>query len=37
MKGNPAGTYSVHVNGPSCIIFRWLDSAAIDVDLQNYH
>ena len=37
LKGDRAGTYSVHVNGPWCITFRWRDSAAIDVNLEDYH
>jgi len=37
LKGDRAGTYSVHVSGPWCITFRWLNSAATDVDLKNYH
>lgn len=31
------GTYSVYVNGPWCITFRWDGLDAFDVDLENYH
>ena len=37
LKGERAGTYSIHVNGPWCITFGWSGSDAIDVDLENYH
>jgi toxin HigB-1 len=37
LKGDRAGTYAVHVNGPWCITFRWADGEAVDVDFENYH
>jgi len=37
LRGDRAGTYTVHVNGPWCITFQWGDGHATDVDLENYH
>ncbi|MBS0641506.1 MAG: type II toxin-antitoxin system RelE/ParE family toxin [Proteobacteria bacterium] len=37
LSGTRAGTFSIHVNGPWCITFRWDGTDAIDVDLENYH
>ncbi len=37
LTGGKAATYSIHVNGPWCITFRWQDGDATDVDLVNYH
>jgi toxin HigB-1 len=37
LKRDRARTYSVHVNGPWCITFRWHKSTAIEVDLEDYH
>ena len=37
LKGDRKDTYSVHVNGPWCITFRWDGQDAIDVNLENYH
>jgi proteic killer suppression protein len=37
LKGDRKDTYSVHVNGPWCITFRWDGQDAIDVDFENYH
>lgn len=36
LKGRPK-RYSIHVNGPFCITFEWLDGDAWRVDLENYH
>lgn len=36
LKGKPR-RYSVHVNGPWCITFQWIDSEAWRVDLEQYH
>ncbi len=36
LKGKPK-RYSVHVNGPWCITFEWVDGDAWRVDLENYH
>lgn len=27
--------YSVHINGPWCLTFGWLDKNAVDVNLEN--
>jgi addiction module HigA family antidote len=37
LSGARKGTYSVHINGPWCITFRWNGLDAVDVDLKNYH
>lgn len=37
LKGSRRGIWSIHVNGPFCITFRFLDGDAFDVDLENYH
>jgi len=37
LTGARKGTYSVHVNGPWCITFRWDGLDAVDVNLENYH
>ena len=29
--------YTVHVNGPWCIVFEFLDGDALAVDFKNYH
>ncbi|MEX2481393.1 MAG: type II toxin-antitoxin system RelE/ParE family toxin [Gammaproteobacteria bacterium] len=36
LRGRPK-RYSVHVNGPWCITFEWVDGDAVRVDLENYH
>lgn len=37
LRGDRAGFFSVHVNGPWCIVFGWQDGNAVEVDLENYH
>lgn len=37
LRGNRAGVYTVHVNGPWCITFEWDGTDAIRVDLEQYH
>ena len=37
LQGDRTGSYTIHINGPWCITFRWLDGNAVDVDLENYH
>ncbi len=37
LSGKRKGTYSIHVNGPWCLTFRWDGTDAVDVDLENYH
>ncbi len=29
--------YSIHINGPWCITFEWVDGKAMRVDLEQYH
>lgn len=29
--------YSIHVNGPWCITFEWVESEALRVDFEQYH
>lgn len=36
LKGKPK-RYSLHVNGPWCITFEWIDGEAFRVDLEQYH
>ena len=36
LNGKPK-RYSIHVNGPICITFEWVDKEAVRVDLENYH
>jgi proteic killer suppression protein len=36
LRGRPK-RYSVHVNGPWCITFEFLDGDAWRVDLEQYH
>jgi toxin HigB-1 len=36
LQGKPA-RYSLHVNGPWCITFEWIDGNAYRVDLEQYH
>ena len=36
LRGKPK-RYSVHVNGPWCITFEWMDGDALRVDLEQYH
>jgi proteic killer suppression protein len=36
LRGKPQ-RYSLHVNGPWCIIFGWEEGDALRVDLVQYH
>ena len=36
LRGRPQ-RYSLHVNGPWCITFEWLDGEAWNIDLEQYH
>ncbi len=36
LRGKPQ-RYSLHVDGPWCITFDWLDGDALNVDLEQYH
>ena len=36
LRGLPK-RYSMHVNGPWCITFEWIEGEALRVDLKQYH
>jgi len=36
LRGRPT-RYSLHVNGPWCITFEWIDGEVWRVDLEQYH
>lgn len=36
LEGKPK-IYSIHVNGPWCLTFEWLEKNAYRVNLENYH
>ena len=36
LRGKPR-RYTIHVNGPWCITFEWIDGDAHRVDLEQYH
>ena len=36
LEGKPK-RYSIHVNGPWCLTFEWVDGDIYRVDLENYH
>jgi len=36
LRGKPR-RYSIHVNGPWCITFEWIEGYAWRVDLEQYH
>jgi proteic killer suppression protein len=36
LRGIPK-RYSIHVNGPWCITFQWIDGDALKIDLEQYH
>ena len=36
LRGRPK-RYSIHVNGPWCITFEWIDGDVLRVDLEQYH
>jgi proteic killer suppression protein len=36
LEGKPK-RFSIHVNGPWCITFEWLEENAYRVNLENYH
>ena len=36
LAGRPR-RHTIHVNGPFCITFEWVDGHAWRVDLENYH
>lgn len=37
LRGFKPTRYSLHVNGPWCITFEWIDGDAVRVDLEQYH
>lgn len=37
LRGYKPKRYTVHVNGPWCITFEFLDGNAYAVDFENYH
>ena len=37
LKGYKPTRYSLHINGPWCITFEWVDGEALRVDLEQYH
>jgi len=36
LQGAPK-RYSIHVNGPWCITFEWVEGEALRIDLEQYH
>ncbi len=36
LRGKPK-RYSIHVNGPFCLTFEWIEADAWRVDLEQYH
>ncbi|MBL4760897.1 MAG: type II toxin-antitoxin system RelE/ParE family toxin [Mariprofundaceae bacterium] len=36
LEGKPK-RYSIHVNGPFCLTFEWIDGDIYRIDLENYH
>jgi len=37
LKGNRAGQYSIRINGQFRICFRWIENAAENVEIVDYH
>ena len=37
LKGYNPTRYTIHVNGPWCITFAFMDGEAVKVDLEQYH
>jgi proteic killer suppression protein len=37
LKGFVPTRYTIHVNGPWCMTFEWVDGDAWRVDLEQYH
>jgi proteic killer suppression protein len=37
LKGHKPTRYTIHINGPWCITFGWIEGDALDVDLEQYH
>ena len=36
LRGKPV-RYSIHINGPFCITFEWIDNEFANVNLEQYH
>ncbi len=36
LEGKPK-RYSIHINGPYCLTFEWMDGDIYRVNLENYH
>ena len=36
LQGEPK-RYSIHVNGPWCLTFEWVEDEAMRIDLEQYH
>lgn len=36
LEGKPK-RYSIHINGPYCLTFEWIDGDIYRVSLENYH
>jgi toxin HigB-1 len=34
LKGHKPARYTIHINGPWCITFAWIEGDALDVDLE---
>jgi proteic killer suppression protein len=37
LKGDRAGQHSIRINGQFRVCFRWVDGAAEDVEIVDYH
>jgi proteic killer suppression protein len=37
LRGHKPTRYSLHVNGPWCITFEWVDGDTWRIDLEQYH
>lgn len=37
LKGDRKGTWSIHVNGPWCLTFKFENKACHDVNYEQYH
>ena len=36
LQGMPK-RYSIHINGPWCLTFEWIEDEALRIDLEQYH
>lgn len=37
LRGYAPPRYTIHVNGPWCLMFEWADGEARQLDLEQYH